>query len=103
MVRITDGWPRSVDHGFVPRLLVYTARTCRVCAYARALAAVLGQRFPMVEVAVIDIDAPGAHVPDHVFAVPTFVLDGRVVSVGNPAPEEMERTLSDAVRNADRD
>lgn len=63
----------------------------------------MGRRFPTVEVTVIDIDAPAVQVPDHVFAVPTFVLDGRVVSIGNPAPEEMERTLADAVRRADRD
>lgn len=86
----------------MPRLLVYTARNCRVCSYARALAAVMGRRFPMVEVVVIDIDAPGACVPDDIFAVPMFVLDGRVVSVGNPSPEEMERKLANAVRKAER-
>ncbi|HWQ28731.1 MAG TPA: thioredoxin family protein [Dehalococcoidia bacterium] len=87
----------------MPRLLVYTARDCRLCTYARALAAVMGSRFPTVEVDVIDIDDPAVQVPAHVFAVPTFVLDGRVVSVGNPAPEEIQRALAEAVRHADRD
>ncbi|GHO72226.1 hypothetical protein KSC_111180 [Ktedonobacter sp. SOSP1-52] len=38
-----------------------------------------------LEVTVVNLDAPGQRVPLQVFATPTYILDGLVVSLGNPA------------------
>jgi hypothetical protein len=36
------------------------------------------------DVRLIDLSLPGALRPSSVFAVPTYLLDGRVLSLGNP-------------------
>jgi hypothetical protein len=41
-----------------------------------------------LQVAVFNLDQPGLHIPPHVVAVPTYVLDGTVVSLGNPEREQ---------------
>jgi hypothetical protein len=50
-----------------------------------------------VEVRVIDLDAPlntTTHpLPSQVVAVPTYLLDGRVVSLGNPTPDALLHLL----------
>jgi hypothetical protein len=78
----------------VPTLYVYTSRHCDVCRYAWALAAA-AERFPEMDVRVVDVDGGDAEVPEEVFALPTYVLDGRVVSVGNPDLNTVERALAD--------
>jgi hypothetical protein len=45
---------------------------------------------------VIDLDLYGSPPPDPVVAVPTYVLNGRVVSLGNPYPEELFARLHEA-------
>ena len=47
-------------------------------------------------VRVIDLDRAGAPPPEGVVAVPTYVLDGQVVSLGNPYPEELFARLHEA-------
>jgi Thioredoxin domain len=37
-----------------------------------------------LEVTVINLDLPGQRIPPQVFAVPTYLLNGLVVSLGNP-------------------
>lgn len=37
-----------------------------------------------VEVRVVDLSQPNAVCPDAVFAVPTYVLNGKVISLGTP-------------------
>lgn len=41
-------------------------------------------RFPSIMVRVIDLDHDGVLSPETVVAVQTYVLDGRVVALGNP-------------------
>jgi hypothetical protein len=41
-------------------------------------------------VALVHLDDPGMTAPPQVFSVPTYVLDGRVVAVGNPYVERLE-------------
>ncbi len=70
----------------VRRILeIYVAPNCFGCETARDLARVvraLGR--PDLEVRLLDLSEPGAVRPPAVFAVPTYVLDGRVISLGNP-------------------
>ena len=72
-----------------PRLEVYISRECLNCDEAVSLAEEVAARYPHVVVSVIDLDVYGSPPPDPVVAVPTYVLNGRVVSLGNPYPEEL--------------
>ena len=66
-------------------LEIYVAGNCFGCATAREMAACLRARTrPDLDVRLIDLAAPGAVRPPAVFAVPTYLLDGRVLSLGNP-------------------
>lgn len=81
----------------MPRLAIYLSEHCDACAYARTLAATIAEQFPRIEVSAIDIDGDApAPVPDRVFAVPAYLLDGRDIWIGNSARGTMERTLAEA-------
>ncbi len=70
------------------RLDIYVAPDCFGCDTARELAGKLQTlALPNVQVQLIDLSAPGSVRPDIIFAVPTYVLDGQVVSLGNPYEE----------------
>ncbi|MFN3333366.1 MAG: hypothetical protein ACK47M_12725 [Caldilinea sp.] len=43
---------------------------------------------------VVDLAVPGEVIPEIVFATPTYLLDGRVWSLGNPSPEQVRNTLN---------
>src|SRR5918912_1173416 len=77
---------RTREH---PRLEVYVSRACLNCGEAVGLANEAAERFPGVVVRVIDLDLDGSPPAEPVVAVPTYVLNGRVVSLGNPYPEEL--------------
>jgi hypothetical protein len=70
----------------VPRILeIYVAPNCFGCETARALAGnVRALRRPDLEVRLLDLSEPDVIRPPAVFAVPTYILDGRVISLGNP-------------------
>ncbi len=79
-----------------PRLEVYVSSHCGGCGEAVRLAREAAARFPTMDVRLVDLDDGGA-APDAVVAVPTYVMDGRVVWLGNPAPEELYARLHAAV------
>ncbi len=68
------------------RLEIYVASHCSTFEHTLEIAE-RAQAIPGLEVAVINLDHPQQPVPPSVFAVPTYLLDGRVVSLGNPARE----------------
>jgi hypothetical protein len=71
------------------RLDVYVSAHCFSCAEAWRLADAAARRFPGLAVRVIDLARePGAR-PDAIVAVPTYLLDGRVVSLGNPRQQDL--------------
>jgi predicted thioredoxin/glutaredoxin len=74
------------------RLDIYVADHCANCAEALRLAEVAGA-LPRVDVCVINLDTARDPVPARVVAVPTYLLDGRVVSLGNPVPGDLLRLL----------
>jgi hypothetical protein len=74
------------------RLEIYVADHCANCAEALRLAD-LARTVEGVEVRVIDLDATTDPVPSRVVAVPTYVLDGRIVSLGNPSRGDLLRLL----------
>ena len=77
---------RSVEDSRSGRVLdIYVAPACTGSETARRLAVALrALALPDVEVRLIDLSEPGVVRPPAVFAVPTYLLDGRVLSLGNP-------------------
>ena len=89
--------PDRLKRQTTPRLEVYVSSQCLNCDEAVRLAEEAAVRYPSVIVRVVDLDQEGSPPPDPVVAVPTYVLDGRVVSLGNPYPEELFARLHEAV------
>ncbi|MCA1626675.1 MAG: hypothetical protein LC742_01750 [Acidobacteria bacterium] len=78
-------------------LRIYIARHCPSCEEAKRLAGEVRKRFARVKIELIELDAEGSRNLDDVFSVPTFVLDGRTVYLGNPAPAELFTRLTEAL------
>lgn len=72
----------------VVKLQVFVKTGCEVCSRARQLAQHADERFPNLKVDIVDMNETQPD-RDDVFAVPTFVLEGRVLSLGNPQESEL--------------
>jgi hypothetical protein len=57
------------------------------------LAAAVARRYPAVSVQVVDLDREPAARPANLIAVPTYILDGRTVALGNPRQKDFFRQL----------
>ena len=69
----------------VRTLEVYVDRWCSSCVAAREVAERVQRSHPEIAVEIVDLGAVSSGgIPDGVFATPTFVLNGRVVSLGTP-------------------
>jgi hypothetical protein len=86
------------------RLLeIFVLPHCLGCETARRLAErVRAQALPHVAVHLVDLSAPDAVRPPMVFAVPTYLLDGRVLSLGNPEEEWLLSQLGPGGPGKDR-
>jgi glutaredoxin len=80
-------------------LRVYVKAGCAQCERARALAAEAGAAHPGLTVEIVDV-SEGHQRRDEVFATPTFVLDGRVLSLGNPRREKLWRAIEASLDRA---
>ncbi|HET8851413.1 MAG TPA: thioredoxin family protein [Ktedonobacteraceae bacterium] len=69
------------------QLNIYVTSQCANCGEA-LLIAERARTIAGLKVAVIHLDQPGQSIPPRVVAVPTYLLNGRVVSLGNPEREE---------------
>jgi hypothetical protein len=72
---------------------------CVASETARGHALVLQRSGPPgLEVRIVDLGVAGTVVPTAVFAVPTYLLDGEVISLGNPEytwlVQRIERSLA---------
>ena len=74
-----------------PTLHVYIADDCWSCQETRRIVADVASQFPEVEIELRDINREQ---PDDVFAVPTYVLNGRVIFLGNPTREKLCQKLA---------
>lgn len=71
--------------GDVATLTVFVERGCTSCHAAREVAEKVRATYPEVAVSVVDFaEVSSGQVPSEVFAAPTFLLDGVVVSLGTP-------------------
>ena len=73
---------------------IYVMENCFACDYAMEVAETIQDKFPEVDVRIVDMANPSEAIPDNVFATPTYLLNGRVWSLGNPSPEQVTDTLT---------
>lgn len=83
-----------------PLLRIYVSQHCWSFDEALRLAEIIKADYPDVNLEVVDFQNGEGGNPDGVFAVPTYVLDGRVISLGNPKPEELFMRLAQAVERS---
>ena len=90
LVNPAPGTPASLDH---PALVIYVSNHCPLCAYAYIVAAAIRRDFPTVDVCLVNLTETTEAIPEAVFATPTYLLNGRVWSLGNPSPEKINETF----------
>ena len=73
---------------------------CLGCRRSVELAEHVRRRFPGVNVHVIYTGEPGGRYAHLVPATPTFILNGRRMSLGNPSPAELEEAIQSALEGA---
>lgn len=83
------------------QLDIVVSPECRECEEARAIAKEVQARFPLLEVRVVELDDTGAP-SGPVTATPTYLLDGKVVALGNPRLETLELKISRLDRAEDK-
>ena len=77
------------------RLDVYVTSGCSSCRRAREIAASLLGVYPELLVQVVEAEgAPEGSLPESVVAVPAYVLDGSLISLGNPNPVTLREQLA---------
>ncbi|MCA9934623.1 MAG: hypothetical protein KC415_11900 [Anaerolineales bacterium] len=76
------------------KLQVYTAQDCWGCEETVRIVAEMRAEFPDIPIELLDTaETP---LPEFVFAVPTYVLNGRIISLGNPTRAELRQKLAAA-------
>lgn len=78
-------------------LRIYVARHCESCGEALRMAEEIKQRYERIQVETLELDGEGSVNPDDVFSVPTWVLNGKIISLGNPSLDELVVRLSQAL------
>lgn len=79
----------------VHRLQVVITRDCVNCGDALRLVRQVALTYPDLQVEIIDLERD--QVPEPVFAVPTYLLDGRIISLGNPTREGLEHRIEEVL------
>ena len=79
------------------QLDIYIEPDCLTCDYAYEVAEHVRSELPEVNVTMIDLSDPETSAPPSVFAVPTYVLNGERLSLGNPDKEELIQDLQELV------
>jgi predicted thioredoxin/glutaredoxin len=74
---------------------IYIDDACNGCQEARKIAEHVSEQLPHVAVNLVDLTQPSAVKPNGVFAVPTYVLDGETLYLGNPAEADLLRQLEE--------
>lgn len=85
--------PRTDSANNRPSLVIYVAGHCPNCAYAETVADWVRRDFPQVQLHVVDVETTREPIPETVFATPTYVLNNRVWSLGNPSFQQVTTTL----------
>ncbi len=83
-------------------LTIYLLAECPGCERARRTAAAVRARVPDIRVKLIDLD-DGQAPPASVFGVPAYVLNGHLISHGNPRLETLLELIAAQRGAADGD
>lgn len=76
-------------------LEIFVQPRCMGCEWARDIAALVrANAIPGLRVNVVDLSDPAAVWPPRVFATPTYILDGQIISLGNPDVASLLARLS---------
>jgi predicted thioredoxin/glutaredoxin len=76
-------------------LRIYVSKHCWGCQEARKIAGEIRVEFPDVQVALVERES-AERWPDEIIATPAFMLDGKLVSWGNPTRERLRSLLAGA-------
>ena len=75
---------------------VYIARWCSSCAHSRHLVMEIIERYPQIDVELIDISTIAEeNLPEMVFATPTWLWNGHLYCLGNPDPSKLWQRLAE--------
>lgn len=74
-------------------VVIYVSNSCSICTYTYEIVNQIRYNFPKVDVHLVDIHETQEAIPDLVFATPTYLLNGRVWSLGNPSLEKVNETF----------
>lgn len=77
------------------RLEVYVDDDCLNCSRSAALAAEVQAAFPGIEVAVLEPPHERGTYRHLVAAVPTYILNGTIVSLGNPTFARLSEVIEE--------
>lgn len=80
--------------GRTHHVVIYMADHCLTRDYALEIAGLIRTEYPHIQVRIIDLVDPQEPIPEIVFATPTYLLDGRYWSLGNPSPKQVRDTLN---------
>jgi hypothetical protein len=80
-----------------PILKIFVTEPCSGCSEARRLAAWATQNYTNLVVELVDLNQPDAVVPEAVFATPTYMLNDRIISLGNPSQAEVAEWVNKAL------
>ena len=80
-------------HSASIQVVIYVAPHCANCQYAYKIAEQIRTEFPQVGLRIVDLSAGNEEIPESVFATPTYLLNGRVWSLGNPSHQQVTEKL----------
>ena len=69
-------------------LNVYVTEDCMGCVESRTIVDKIKQEYPDHTVNLVDLNPNDW--PEDIFAVPSYKLDGKLVSLGNPSPSTLQ-------------
>ena len=71
--------------------------TCKVCEESSCILQEVAPDFP--DVAIHCFSIYGDNVPDNVFATPTYVLNGKIIYLGNPTRDALRAKLAEVTNH----
>ena len=74
------------------KLTVYIADDCWSCNETQRILDDVMPHFPDLLLKLVNTSQQP--LPDHVFAVPTYLLNGKIISLGNPTRDALQRRLA---------
>ncbi len=83
-------------------LEIYVQDGCFGCQRSFELAERARGAFPEMQVEIVDICSTDGVYRNKVAATPTYILDGEIISLGNPSPAELEAMLAIRATHATR-